>query len=114
MSKTQKYLLIESREPAGNGGSGTPDDLWSLATGLVREGHTVTVFLVQNGVFPARPCRYSQRLSAAAAAGVEVLADEFSLRERGIAADRLATGVRAAALDVVIDQLAEGCKALWH
>jgi len=43
-----------------------------------------------------------------------VLADEFSLRERGIAANRLAGGVSASPLDVVVDQLAEGRKALWH
>jgi hypothetical protein len=36
------------------------------------------------------------------------------LRERGITADRLATGIEAASLDVVIDQLADGRKALWH
>jgi len=45
---------------------------------------------------------------------VQVLADEFSLRERGITAGRLVEGVKAAPLDVVIDQLAEGRKALWH
>ena len=46
--------------------------------------------------------------------GVEVLADEFSLRERGIAAGKLTEGVRAAPLAMVVDQLAEGRKAIWH
>jgi predicted peroxiredoxin len=53
-------------------------------------------------------------LTNTAEAGVEVLADEFSLRERGIAAGKLAEGVRSAPLSIVIDQLAEGRKALWH
>ena len=46
-------------------------------------------------------------------AGVEVLADEFSLRECGIPSSRLAAGVKVANLDVAMDQLAEGRKALW-
>jgi intracellular sulfur oxidation DsrE/DsrF family protein len=53
-------------------------------------------------------------LAALARAGVEVLADEFSLRERGIRSDHLATGVKMAPLDVVVDRLEEGRKALWH
>jgi hypothetical protein len=49
-----------------------------------------------------------------AEAGVTILADDFSLRERGIAADALVQGVRAAALDVVIDGMADGAKTIWH
>jgi sulfur relay (sulfurtransferase) complex TusBCD TusD component (DsrE family) len=106
-----KYLLIESRDPFE-----TNDVAYflDLATGLVKEGNTVTLFLVQNGVLPARPSTRSKALSALSTAGVQVLADEFSLRERGIPANRLAAGIKAAPLDVVIDQLAEGRKALWH
>jgi predicted peroxiredoxin len=48
------------------------------------------------------------------AAGVEILSDDFSLRERGIAVERLAAQVKATHLDVVIDRLAEGRTALWH
>lgn len=53
-------------------------------------------------------------MTALANAGVRVLADEFSLRERGISPRRLADGVAAASLDVVIDGLAayEGAVAL--
>jgi hypothetical protein len=53
-------------------------------------------------------------LTALADAGVEVLADAFALRERGIAADRLTTGVAAAPLDVVAERLATGWRAQWH
>ena len=105
------YLLIESRDPF------EANDVryyYDLAAGLAKAGSKVTLFLVQNGVLPARRCAASERLSNLAAAGVEILADEFSLRERGIAAARLAKGVKVAPLDVVIDQLAEGRKALWH
>jgi intracellular sulfur oxidation DsrE/DsrF family protein len=105
-----KYLLVESRDPFEAKGA---LDYYELAAELAREGE-VTLFLVQNGVFPARGGRESQRLTDLANVGVRVLADEFSLRERGIRNDRLANGVAPAGLEVVIDNLAEGRKALWH
>ena len=80
----------------------------------MREGNEVTLFLIQNGVFPARPGSRSDGLASVAQAGVDVLADEFSLRERGIATNSLTSGVRPAPLDTVIDQLADGRKAMWH
>ena len=107
-----KYLLIASRDPFESGDVG---HYYDLATRLARSGNEVTLFLVQNGVLPARRGSRSAALSTMAAAGVEVLADDFSLRERGgITADRLAKGVKPAPLGTVIDQLAEGRKALWH
>jgi predicted peroxiredoxin len=105
------YLFIESRDPFE---SRDVADHYDLAAALARDGQRVTLFLVQNGVLAARGTARSDALRAVTDAGVEVLADDFSLRERGIRADRLLPGVRAAALDVVIDQLAEGRKALWH
>ena len=106
-----KYLLIESRDPFDSN-----DVLqWlDVAKGLAKGGNEVSVFLVQNGVLAARKSPRSHLVAEVAAAGVQVLADEFSLRERGIPATRLVSGVSPAPLDVVIDQLAEGRKALWH
>lgn len=105
------YLFIASRDPFD---SNVAVDFYDMAADLAKDGNTVTLFLVQNGVLPARPGPISAGLARAAEAGVEVLADEFSLRERGIPGDRLAGGVKPAPLDLVIDQLAEGRKALWH
>ena len=105
-----KYLLLESRDPFEYA---TVKEQYDLAAALAKEGNTVTLFLIQNGVLPARPTPMSEPLAAIAKAGVQVLADEFSLRERGIPPDKLVSGVKAAPLDVVIDQLAEGRKALW-
>lgn len=106
-----KYLLIESRDPFENNVVARQYD---LAVNLVKEGNRVTLFLVQNAVLPARPGNLSSLLTNTAKAGVEVWADDFSLRERGIVAGRLAEGVKAAALSLVIDQLAERRKAIWH
>ena len=106
-----KYLLIESRDPFVANDVG---HFFELASSLVKDGNEVTLFLVQNGVLPARKSTKSQLLSDLSKAGVDVLADEFSLRERGINNDRMASGVKSAKLDIVIDQLADGRKTLWH
>jgi predicted peroxiredoxin len=105
------YLLIESRDTFGTGEVAFCHD---LARRLVAGGNRVTLFLVQNGVMPARAGAFAPKFSELAQAGIEVLADDFSLRERGISADRLQPGIKASALDVVIDRLAEGAKAIWH
>ncbi len=105
------YLLIGSRDPFD---SNEPARLYALAENLVKNGDKVTLFLVQNGVMSARESAQSAALSAVAGNGVEVLADEFSLQERGISADALVAGVTAAPLDVVVDMLADGRKAMWN
>ena len=103
------YLLIGSRDPFESNDVG---QLYDLATGLKKDGNEVTLFLVQNGVLGARPSTRSGELSKLASAGVKVLADEFSLKERGIG--KLAAGISTAPIDAVIDHLASGAKALWH
>ena len=103
------YLLIESRDPFESNDVGY---YYDLAKGLVEGGNQVTLFLAQNGVLAARPSAKSAALGALARSGVTVLADDFSLQERGIA--KLAEGVAAAPIDVVVDHLAAGHKTLWH
>ena len=104
-----QYLLIESRDPFE---SNDVSYYYDLAKGLVEGGNEVTLFLVQNGVLSARPSAHSAALGALAQSGVTVLADDFSLQERGIA--KVAEGVVAASIEVVVDQLAAGHKTLWH
>lgn len=105
------YTLIESRDPFD---SADVERFHELAASLANEGHTVTYYLVQNGVLLARPNVKSSALAALASNGITVLVDSFSLQERGIAADRLVPGVNAAQLDVVVDHLASGRKVIWH
>ena len=105
------YLLIESRDPFD---SNDVANFYGLASGLAKAGNGVTLFLVQNGVLPARQSSKSAALAEVSGAGVEVLADAFSLEERGIAAERLAAGVSSAPLDRVIDAMADGHKTIWH
>jgi len=104
-----QYLLIESRDPFESNDVGY---YYDLAKGLVESGNEVTLFLAQNGVLAARPTAHSAALAALARGGVKVLADDFSLQERGIS--KLAEGIAAAPIDVVVDHLAAGYKSFWH
>ena len=104
-----EYLLIESRDPFE---SNDVAYFYELAQGLVESGNQVTLFLAQNGVLPARPSKHSAALVTLARSGVKVLADDFSLQERGIT--KLAEGVTSTSIEVVVDHLAAGHKALWH
>ena len=81
--------------------------------GLRRAGSDVTLFLVQNGVLPARAGADGDALHEALAAGVEVLVDDFSLRERGIGERDVARGVKPAPIDVVAARLADAWKVLF-
>jgi hypothetical protein len=56
-----------------------------------------------------------QRLGRLVEAGVAVLADDLSLRERGIKPDELAPGVQEAGIEALVDAIVhENTKALWH
>ena len=106
-----RYLLIESRDPFDSNDTRFCCD---LAQQLAAANNEVTLFLVQNGVLPARSGARSGDLAKLAGTGVSVLADSFSLKERGIDEKRLASGVKAAPLDVVLDALAAGARVIWH
>jgi len=105
-----RYLLIESREPAE---AAAVVENYELAAELAGRGHDVSMFLVQNGVLPVRQGALSDALARATARGVKLLADDFSLRERGITAP-LAAGAKPAPIDVVVDRMLDGSKVIWH
>ena len=108
------YLLIESRDPYQHTDAGA---FSQIASDLAKAGNEVTVYLVQNGVLPARKGAANSSVEALrkSAPNVTVLADDFSLKERAIGADRLEDGVTAASIDQLVDLLAEpATKAIWH
>jgi sulfur relay (sulfurtransferase) complex TusBCD TusD component (DsrE family) len=105
-----RYLLIESRDPFAD--RDVAED-FALARSLHDHGDEVTVFLVQNGVLPARRCADTPELDALLAAGARVVADAFSLRERALPPRDLRAGVAAASLDVVLDAMVAGDRVLW-
>jgi hypothetical protein len=104
-----KYLLIESRDPFESNDVGY---YCELARGLLEANNEVTVLLVQNAVLAARPSANAPALRALVKAGVTVLADAFSLEERGIT--KVLDGVKSTSIDVVADHLEAGHKTLWH
>src|SRR5262249_31448527 len=75
------YVFIESRDPFE---SRDIQFVVETAMALRQSGHAVTVFLAQNGVLAARWNASGSPLPRLAQAGVQLLADNFSLRERGI------------------------------
>ena len=104
------YVLIESRDPFE---SRDTTFIEQIAVAIRERGHAVTVFLVQNGVFAAR--KNIGRLSRLAEAGVTVIADDLSLRERGIQAEELAAGIRETEIGSLVDALVNpNTKAIWH
>ncbi len=105
------YFLILSRDPWDGAAAGRCAE---LARSLAAAGQRVTLFLVQNGVLGARAGARANGLDGLGADGVRVQAEEFSLRERGIAPARLAKQVEVAPLDDVIEALALGARVLWH
>ena len=105
-----RYVFIESRDPFESRDTQFVEE---TAIAVKERGHEVTVFLVQNGVLGARGS--VRRLGRLAEAGVTLLADDLSLRERGITTEELATGVRESGIDALVDALVqENTKALWH
>jgi sulfur transfer complex TusBCD TusB component (DsrH family) len=107
-----KYLVIESRDPFD---SADVQNLYDLAGGLADQADELTVYLVQNGVLPTRRGSAAAKQLTTLAKTATVLADDFSLRERGIRENDLAGGVEVSGVDALVDLITdEGRKVLWH
>lgn len=108
-----QYVFIESRDPFESPDTGFVAD---TAEALAVRGRSVTVFLVQNGVLATRSAAArGAHLGRLAGAGVTVLADDFSLRERGIEAGELRAGVRPASIETLVDLIVRpDAKTVWH
>lgn len=107
-----RYLLIETKDPL-NGGQYAFD----LGKQLREIKHDVTVYLLQDAVFAARKgFEAGERLLAEAKKhGLTLLADEISLRQRGVVKDRLSIHVKASTMEELVDLLMERSdKAIWH
>jgi predicted peroxiredoxin len=106
------YVFIESR---GSFESNDNQFIAETATALKKRGHEVTVFLAQNGVLEARKNSQNSFLTRLAEAGVKLLADDFSLRERGVTAAELNSDIHTSSIDALVEILIEkDAKAIWH
>jgi hypothetical protein len=106
------YVFIETRDPFESRDARFVEE---TAAALSRGGHAVTVFLVQNGVLASRDNGRDSYLARMAKAGVTLLADDFSLRERGIQPTEMRQGIRPSSIETLVDALVEeNTKAIWH
>lgn len=106
------YVFIESRDPFESRDTRFVE---GTAIALHERGHSVTVFLVQNGVLASRQNARDSYLGRLSQAGVTLLADDFSLRERGINPPELCPGVQLSSIETLVDALVqENTKAIWH
>lgn len=106
------YVFIETRDPFESRDTRFVEE---TATALKNRGHEVTIFLVQNGVLASRKYARESYLARLAKSGVTLLADDFSLRERGIQPAELYPGVRPSSIETLVDALVrENTRAIWH
>ncbi len=108
-----KYLFVETRDPFENRDC---DSFYELVQGVAGEGNQAQVYLIQNGVLPARKgSRYSEVFDKLANSDVKIHADEFSLRERGIQNSNLLSQVKVSELKDLVNWILEpGTKIVWH
>ena len=106
------YLFIECRDPFE---STDVKFVAETAAALKQRDSEVTVFLIQNGVLAARRNAVGSHLPQLAKAGVRLLADDFSLQERGIQSAELLPGIQQSNIDALVDILVrEDTRAIWH
>ena len=106
------YVFIEARDPFE---SRDARFVVETATALKQMDNEVVVFLIQNGVLACRQNASLSHLPQLIEAGITLLADDFSLSERGIQPTEMSAEVRPSSIDTLVDLLVrENTKAIWH
>ena len=106
------YVIIESRDPFE---SRDVRFVVDTATNLKRKGNDVTVFLLQNAVLAVRGNARLSHLPPLVEEGVRLLADDFSLSERGIQPGEFEGGVQVSSIDALVDMIVRpNTKVIWH
>lgn len=104
------YVLIQSKSPWESDSEGRT---FSLVRDLADAGHRVTLFLVQNGVLATRSGSNGIDYGELTDSNVRILADDFSLRERGIHTEAIKRGVNVGQIGDLVDLIASGTKTIW-
>lgn len=100
-SSAAEYVLVETQEPGG---------ILADALTLREQGHPVRVYLVQDAVHGA-----GSSVEALMDAGCVVLADDFSLAQRGLTPDDLTPSTRVASMaELAAELLDPAVRAVWH
>lgn len=106
------YVLIETKNPLEGGAYA-----FDVGKQLRELNHDVTIYLLQDAVFTARKTfEAGTRLREDARAhGLQLLADDVSLRQRGVVGERVAGDVGISNVNELVDLLMERSdKAIWH
>jgi len=107
-----RYVLIESRDPFE---SNDVAYFYRLAADLAGKGEQVSLFLVQNGTLAARKDARENPLGKLLERKIEILADSFSVKERGIQDQERHPGVKLADMNTLVASIMQdGTKVLWH
>ena len=106
-----KYLIVESRDLMEYKES---DFALNLASQLKKSGNETTLFLIENGVLSARKgSEPSARLTTLSKEGVKVMAEDLSLKLRGV--KERAEGIAESNMDVLADLILNGVdKVIWY
>jgi intracellular sulfur oxidation DsrE/DsrF family protein len=107
----KQYLFIESE---GTFAAADAPQFFALARDLKQQGNAVEILLVQNGVMSARAGANADGLGLVLQAGVAVLADAMSMRERALGASDLVAGVKPAQIGTVVERMGAGWNVIWH
>jgi hypothetical protein len=107
----KRFILIDSRDPFEES-----DGEWlrTLAVDLKAASHSASVFLVESAVFAARKHAQGGALDALKRAGVEIRADEFALRERGVRDADTAPEVTPSPIDYIVTEMIRGASVIWR
>ncbi|KST67454.1 hypothetical protein [Mastigocoleus testarum] len=105
------YLILESRDPYDSADWG---NIQEMVINLKRNGNNVTLFLLQNGVLPARKSTsFTKYFADLKKLEINILADFFSLQERGI--QEISPSVEKSNIDQLIHMLfMPDTKTVWH
>lgn len=105
------YLFLQSQEPFTDARAAYQ---YQLAIDLANAGEKVSVLLIQNGVVPARKNTHSDAFKKLTESNVQVLADNFSLKQRQINDSQLHEKITTADISTAITALADGHKVIWN
>lgn len=106
-----KFLIVESRDLMEYKES---DFALNLASSLKKKGNDTTLYLIENGVLAARKgSEVASRLTTLSREGVQVLAEDLSLKMRGV--KERTEGVSESNMDALADLILNGAdKVIWY
>ena len=106
-----KFLIVGSRDLMEYKES---DFALHVASQLKQKGHETTLFLIENGTLAARKgSEAAARLTALSKEGVKILAEDLSLKLRGV--KERAEGVSESNMDALADLILNGTdKVIWY